>query len=159
MIETRTEQIYCEYKGKVTGYVSGKVSNPQDVEDLVSIVFEKVLKGLSGFDEERASLSTWIYTITRNTVIDHFRTNKVVRELPEQLAEDDGMNLYNQETMMELTTALKELELRERDLIILHYYSGHTLREIAQMMRMSYSNTKNVHKSALCHLKKLMGGL
>lgn len=159
MIETRTEQIYCEYKGKVTSYVSGKVSNPHDVEDLVSIVFEKVLKGLSGFDEARSSLSTWIYTITRNTVIDHFRTNKAACELPEQLAEDDGMNLYNQETMMELTTALKGLELRERDLIILHYYSGHTLREIAQMMRMSYSNTKNVHKSALCHLKKLMGGL
>ena len=44
MIETRAEQIYCEYKGKVTSYVSGKVSNPHDVEDLVSIVFEKVLK-------------------------------------------------------------------------------------------------------------------
>ena len=29
------------------------------------------------FDESKASLSTWIYTITRNTVIDYFRTIKI----------------------------------------------------------------------------------
>ena len=157
MKEMNAEQIYSEYKEKVTHYISGKVSNSHDMEDLVSKVFEKVLKGLEGFDERKASLSTWIYAITRNTVIDYFRTNKPVCELPEELTVDDTANrLYCREMQMELAASLKQLDQRGRDLIILHYYSGYSLKKVAQMMKISYSNTKNIHRRALCELRNLM---
>ena len=76
------EQIYIEYVDKVRRYVKGKIQNQQEVEDLVSSIFVKVYQNISSFDRKKASISTWIYTITRNTVIDYFKAHKIVCELP-----------------------------------------------------------------------------
>ena len=76
------EQIYIEYVDKVRRYVKGKIQNQQEVEDLVSSIFVKVYQNISSFDRKKASISTWIYTITRNTVIDYFKAHKILCELP-----------------------------------------------------------------------------
>ena len=60
------------------------------------------------------------------------------------------------ETLDELAEALEQLEQRKRDLIILHYYSGYTLKQTAEKMQMSYANAKIMHTKALRELKKLM---
>ena len=52
-----------------------------------------------------------------------------------------------------LADALLALKEKERDLIILHYYSGHTLKTVAEMMGMSYINAKVIHKKALNALR------
>ena len=61
-----------------------------------------------------------------------------------------------EETLNELADALEKLPQRERDLIILHYYTGLTLKEVAVKMSMSYSNTKLVHNKALMLLRNRM---
>ena len=65
------EALYTAYSEKVRGYVFGKVANRHDAEDLVSDVFLKAYEKYPTFDADRASVSTWLYTITRNTVIDY----------------------------------------------------------------------------------------
>ena len=52
-----------------------------------------------------------------------------------------------------LADALQALKEKARDLIVLHYYTGHTLKETAEMMGMSYINAKVVHKKALESLR------
>jgi DNA-directed RNA polymerase specialized sigma subunit, sigma24 homolog len=42
-------------------------------EDLTSAVFEKALTGLDSYRSDRAAFSTWLMTVARNTVIDHYR--------------------------------------------------------------------------------------
>ena len=42
----------------------GKVTNRHDAEDLVSDVFLKAYEKYPTFDADRASVSTWLYTIT-----------------------------------------------------------------------------------------------
>lgn len=119
------EQIYIEYVDKVRRYVKGKIQNQQEVEDLVSSIFVKVYQNISSFDRKKASISTWIYIITRNTVIDYFKAHKIVCELPEILeyTEEGFEDVLKKETLDELAEALEQLEQRKRDLIILHYYS------------------------------------
>ena len=77
------EMLDAEYAEKVRGYVFGKLSNKADVEDVVSEVFLKVCEKYQTFDADRASAATWVYTITRNTVIDYFRAHRICAELPE----------------------------------------------------------------------------
>lgn len=48
-----------------------------------------------------------------------------------------------------LADALLALKEKARDLSVLHYYTGHTLKEVAEMMGMSYINAKVFHKKAL----------
>lgn len=152
------EQIYLDYKEKVTRYISGKVPDPHMVEDLVSGVFVKAFAALPSFDAGKASVSTWIYTITRNVVIDYYRTSKQFSELTELPAEDKGIEeqVLSEEMLERLADALLRIEKRERDLIILHYYSGHTLKVTADIMHMSYSYAKLIHGSALKKLRRLL---
>lgn len=152
----RQERIYIEFKDRVARYVRGKVGNEHDSEDVVSDVFVKVFNGLSDFDENKASLSTWIFTITRNAVIDYFRASKRLCELPEELCSEDDTerNMINTEMLERLASALGRLSERERDIIVLHYYSGRTLKDIAQIMSISYSYTKLLHGGALKALRK-----
>ena len=66
--DTQKEALYREYHGKVFGYIRSKISSAEDAEDLTADVFLKVCEKLGTYDESKASLSTWIYTITRNTL-------------------------------------------------------------------------------------------
>ena len=152
------EKIYMEYGGKVLRYVRSKISDPQDAEDVCASVFLKVQRGLSAYDDSRSSLSTWIYSIAHNAVIDFYRRSRETAPLDEEIActEDGFEDIYNNETLNTLASALENLSPRERDVIILHYYSGKSLKEIDALMNMSYSNMKLLHKKALLHLKKQM---
>ena len=142
------ERIYIEFRDKVTRYVRGKIANEQDAEDVVSDVFVKVFNGLYGYDRKKSSVSTWIYTIAHNTVIDHYKTAKSVCELPGNLCSEDNIE--------DLANALERLTERERDIIILHYYSGKTLKNIAEKMNISYSYVKLLHGNALKALRVIM---
>ena len=150
------EILYREYHGRVYGYIRSKINNPQDAEDLAADVFVKIYAKLDTFDEAKASLSTWIYTVARNTLTDFFRTRKVFSELPED-AEDDVSTedeICNAETLENLAKALEALSKRERDIIILHYYSGKTLKEIAERLGISYGYVKILQNKALKKLQK-----
>ena len=57
------------------------------------------------------------------------------------------------DTLDNFADALLTLKEKDRDLIILHYYTGHTLKEVADMMGMSYINAKVIHKRALESLR------
>lgn len=150
------EQIYLDYKEKVTRYISGKVPDPHTVEDLVSGVFVKVFAALPSFDEGKASMSTWIYTITHNVVTDYYRTAKQFSALTEAPADDGGIEerLLNEEMLSRLADALLQIDKRERDLVILHYYNGHTLKAVAKMLHISYSYAKLLHGNALKELRR-----
>lgn len=152
----KREAIYADYYAKVQRYIAGKVGNPQEAEDLTGDVFVKIYDRLDSFDETKASVSTWVYTIARNTVIDYYRTRHAHAELPETLAAPDSMEtaLAARDTLEALAEALEALDERARDIIILRYYRGMKLKEIAGRMDLSYSYTKLLHTAALAQLKK-----
>ena len=143
--------IYRDYYGKICGYILAKTNNKHTAEDITSEVFLKVFEKLNTFDESKSSLSTWIYTVTRNTLTDYFRTKKVFEVLPEDIAEDSYVEdeICNTETLEELAQALEKLDNRERDIIILHYYSGKTLKEISEKLGISYAYVKVLQSKAL----------
>ena len=68
------DTIYKDYYDRVMRYILGSNLTPFDAEDVCQNVFIKVMNNLDKIDLTKASLSTWIYTITQNTVYTHFRT-------------------------------------------------------------------------------------
>ena len=150
------ETLYSQYSGKVMGYIHARIRNRADAEDLCADVFEKVQRKLDGFDPSKASVSTWIFTITRNTVIDFFRRSKPSEELDENLSDnielDEG--LLNSETLSELAAALKRLPPQMMQIIVLRYYDGKPLTEIAEIMHLSYGAVKLRHQNAVLMLRE-----
>lgn len=153
--------IYLQFSAKVKGYIYTRVNDINLAEDLCSDVFLKVYEKLDSFDNTKASLSTWIFTITRNTLIDYYRVRKVHDEIPEDMALDESIEeqVCNADMLESLADALLKLEERERDIIILHYYKGEKLKDIGVKMGISYAYVKILHNKALGNLKKLCSSL
>lgn len=157
MTELMKEQLYRDYYPKVFGYVRSHVQN-DSAEDITSDIFLKIYERLDSFDESKSSLSTWIFTVTRNTLIDCYRTRRVFSEIPETLETEDDIEdeMCNAEMLSALTNALSQMEERERDVIILRYYDGKTLREIAEQMGISYAYVKVIQNKAFAFLKNFL---
>ncbi|MBQ8030704.1 MAG: sigma-70 family RNA polymerase sigma factor, partial [Butyrivibrio sp.] len=146
------EEIYTQYRDKVFGYVRNHVNSPEDAEDITSDIFVKIYSKLDTYDESKASLSTWIYSMTSNTVIDFYRTNHVHSEIPEDLSAEGCTiedEILNNESLELLADALSKLPQELMDIIVLRYYKGLTLQDIAVKMNLSYGVAKLRHREAL----------
>ena len=153
--------IYTKYRDKVFGFVRSKIVNQTEAEDIVQTVFLKVYSNLDKYDETKASLSTWIYTITRNTVYDYLKEKRghPVLELVDNTvdsAEEPDDSLLNQEALEELACALEKLPQIERDVIILIYYHGKPKTEVAKILDITYGQLRYLHDKALSRLKETL---
>ena len=153
------DRIYTEYSGKVMGYIRARIRSSAEAEDLHSEVFEKILKKIEEFDPSKASLNTWIFTITRNTVIDSFRRKRPSEELDENISDDTEVDeeLLQTESLSELAAALRSMPQQLTDIIVLRYYDGKPLTEIAEIMGLSYGAVKLRHQNALALLREKLG--
>lgn len=153
------ETVYKKYEPKVRAYISGRVGNPDDINDLCSDVFCEVMRCKDTFSGEPKALSSWIFVITKRTVAKYYRSYRPFDEIPEEMADDTDVEqeTLDAETLGMLADALEQLDERLRDIISLHYYGEIPLTEIAAAMGMSYRNMKVLHKKALSQLRKLIG--
>jgi len=158
MTAEQHEKIYTDFHDKVMGYIRARITRRAEAEDLCSDVFEKVYTRIDQYDASKSSLSTWIFTITRNTVIDHFRRTKPTEELDENLSDDTELDegLLQTESLEELAAALRQLPQELTDLIVLRYYDNRPLTEVADMMGLSYGAVKLRHQKALVMLRRLL---
>ena len=153
--------IYQAFYPKVYQYLVNRMGNIHDAEDMAQTVFLKVCAKLDTFDSEKSSLSTWIFNITRNTLIDHqrFMSLRIHEEIPETLADnapDLLDNVIMEQEQERLAIALEKLTGEERDLIILHYYNEYTLLKIAELMKKPYGQIKRLHTKALQKIRLQM---
>ena len=159
------EQIYLDFKERMRGYIQSRINHPQDAEDLLSCVFLKIHESLSTYDSGKASLSTWVYALTHNTVNDYFRRQYRSREVDSaedvlvDCAEEDQPILDKiilEEQLESLGAALERLPEREREIILLRFYYQYTSQQIAATMELSHGNVRYLQHIAMGKLKKMM---
>ncbi len=155
MTEAEQARLYTEYSGKVMRYISARVKNHADAEDLCADVFEKALRASETYDSEKAAPGTWLYTIAHNTVVDYFRRTRPSEELSDELPDDGALDdsVLNAELLEELAGALERLPPELTDVIILRYYDDLPLTEVALRLGMSYGMVKLRHQKALSMLR------
>lgn len=154
--------IYLQYRDKVLGFVRSRVMNRADAEDIVQNVFLKVYSNLDKYDETKASLSTWIYTVTRNTVYDYLKEkrDRPVFELLDNTEDAAGEAPYetvlNNEMLEELALALEKLPQEQRDIVILLYYKELDRKTVAEMFGITYGQLRYLHDKAIKQLGELL---
>lgn len=153
--------IYTQYRDKVFGFVRSRIFNRTEAEDVVQTVFQKVYSNLYKYDETKASLSTWIYTITRNTVYDYLKEKRdhPTLELTDNTvdsAEEPDDSLLNKEALEELACALEKLPQNQQDIIILLYYKNLDRKKVAEIFGMTYGQLRYLHDKAINRLGELL---
>ena len=76
-----------ELHGNLRAFISRRVRNQADVDDLVQRVLLQIVKGLASLrDAER--LHAWVYRAARNVIVDYYRSSAGRREVASGGAED-----------------------------------------------------------------------
>ena len=152
-------RLYADYKEKVTSYIRSRIRNATDAEDLCEDVFVKAFGCADQYDPSKASLGTWLYSITKNTVIDYCRRIRPTEEIPVEIPDDNQPEeeIINTETLEELAAALERLPSELTDVIILHYYDRMPLTQIAAALGIGYGAVKIRHNKALALLRAALG--
>ncbi len=155
------EELYKEYYSKVYGYVYLRLRNHADAEDITSDIFAKIVEKLDTFDPEKASYSTWIFTITKNRVITHYRQHHETEDIDDMVIMDDSAAPLDiallKDNSAVLAEGLKQLSQKDRDLLIARYYYNYSFRQIGELLGMAEANARVAHSRALKKLKDLIG--
>ncbi len=139
----------------------------ETAEDLTSNTFMKALTNIENFDENKASFKTWLYTIARNTVIDHYRMQKETVDLEDAWGIHTGENIERDTDMqMKIESVQKYMEIlspAQREVVLLRVWGGHSFAEIAEITgkteaacKMSFKRTMEKLRSDFAPLMLLL---
>jgi RNA polymerase sigma factor (sigma-70 family) len=150
--------LFDAYYEPVYRFVYFRVGHQQTAEDLVSHVFEKVIKHFYRFKKQQgATEKSWIFTIARNTVIDHYRTQKQTEDISDyDVADTTEMPDIALDTAMNLEMVqshLKALTDRQREVLLLRYQSDFSNVEIAALLDIDQKTVSSILSQAIKRLK------
>ncbi len=152
------ERMFGEYRARIFGYIASKNVPPSDREDVFSEILLKAQRQAGRYDSAKASVSTWVYMITRSVVADYYKKCKLVYPLSEALASPDGVedSIEYEEELRELARQLMKLPQKEQRVVILRLYKGMSYKEIARALGISETNVGTIYSRAICKLRKRM---
>jgi RNA polymerase sigma factor (sigma-70 family) len=164
------EDVYRREKNRLLAFIRSRVEDPQEAEDILQDVVCKTLEGFS-VTSRIDNLIGWLYTATRNRIIDHYRKKKPVTASMDQeetfsirnlLADGGGHpeSLYYRKLIAEaVTDGIAALPEAQRDVIIWQELEGLTFREIAELTGESVNTLISRKRYAMTFLRRRLGDL
>src|SRR6185503_14296994 len=150
------ENIWHEFAVKLGQFIRARVVDPATAEDILQDVFVKIHSRL-GQLKDPGKLQSWIYLITRNAIIDHYRTRKETTEVPDSLpaemAEDDPESEGLKAAFRRMIENLPE---PYREAIVLTEFEGLTQKELADRIGISISGAKSRVQRGREQLKEML---
>ena len=138
---------YDEYLPRIFRYFSYKMADVHQAEDLTATVFEKALTKFQSYTAEKAALSTWVFRIARNTLIDHYRVSQRRKSVSLEVTQtdpEDGrtpeQDFIESEDSRMLRQCVSRLSEKEQEIISLKFAGDMTNRQIAGLLGLSDSN-------------------
>lgn len=145
-------------------FVLRKVGDYNDADEITVNVFSKILAKLDLFDAN-FEFKTWILTIAQNTVIDYWRkksrenkeSTESLEEVKNQFAKSPEELLISDQEQEEIHRAISEMDSNYQEIIRLRFFEEMSIKEIAEELSLSISNTKVRIMRAKKLLAELLG--
>lgn len=156
-MEPTTEQLWESVRDRLIGFVSRRIDDPADVEDIVQEVFLRVHRHIDSV-ENADRLVSWLFQITRNVIADRYRARARRTEVAlseggarviEALSEPPGAAVASdadtaqRELASCLLPMLRELPDKYRQALELVELEGHTQTAVAGRLGLSVSGMKS----------------
>lgn len=148
------ESLVNKFKNKIFNYCIRVTNNYHQAEELTQEVFIKMYQNIDLYDSQKASLATWIYTITHNACINSLRNS--YRETPShQIASTSELNSTEdvyiaKEGLEKLIEAIQSLSPEDRSLVIFIDYLGFKYNEVSKILNVPVGTVKSrLHKVRL----------
>ena len=151
------EQIWQEYHNKLYGFVQSRVSDKSIADDILQDVFTRIYSRIDTL-KDNSKIQSWIYQITRNAIIDHYRSHKSMEEIPESIAtpEMDPGDKARQEIESWFLPFIQRLPEDYREALILSEIKGMPQKDVALRQGLSISGAKSRIQRGRSMLKDML---
>ena len=169
------EEIVQRYNRRIYNLCYRFAGSADDAQDLTQEVFIKMYRTLNSYDLEKGAFMTWVTTVTRNLLVDHFRKKKQDRmtdSLDASATEhEDSMRLSDQipdkgvppdsqvqsrETREMVHEALQKLSPDLREAVVLRDLQDMDYREIAIVLKVPEGTVKSRINRGRAELARLL---
>ena len=169
------EEIVQRYNRRIYNICYRFAGSADDAQDLTQEVFIKMYRTLTSYDVERGAFMTWVTTITRNLLVDHFRKSKQDRvtdsidaapsehedatplsdKIQDRTPTPDA-SAQSRETRETVHRALQKLSPELREAVILRDLQDMDYREIATVLRVPEGTVKSRINRGRAELARLL---
>jgi RNA polymerase sigma-70 factor (family 1) len=150
--------IYDQYYESIRSFAYYKTSDIDLADDIVQEVFLKLWTNLKNVKDE--TVKALLYTISSNTIKNHFKHQKVVYNFQKQDqasdsdTTDEADSLLRQEELnRKLQDALAEIPEKSRDVFLMNRIEGLTYADIAERLGLSVKAIEKRMSEALSVLR------
>ena len=169
------QEIVQQYHRRIYNICYRFSGSADDASDLAQEVFIKMYRTLATFDMTRASFMTWVTTVTRNLLVDHFRKGKydritdsldatpgnqeeglTIAEQLEDRAASPEAAVRSQETQKLVHDALRRLSPELREAVILRDLQDLDYKEIAKVLNVPEGTVKSRINRGRTELARLL---
>src|ERR1700688_566776 len=169
------EEIVQRYHRRIYNICYRFAGSAEDAQDLTQDVFIKMYRTLKTYDLGRGAFMTWVTTLTRNLLVDHFRKTKQERltdsldsapsehedamPLSDQIADKAAppdARVQSRETGETVHRALQKLSPDLREAVILRDLQDMDYREIAAVLKVPEGTVKSRINRGRAELARLL---
>lgn len=150
------EVLTRKYYKPIYAFVYRKVGNKEMAYDLTQEIFIKMMQRIKSYSN-KGSFKSWLYTIAVNHCRDYWRSadykqTSTQTELQETIKSENSNVPYifeRKETREQVKAAINSLPDIQRETVILKYYHGMKIQEIADITKANVSTVKSRLKQGL----------
>ena len=151
-----TEKVWLEYHNRLLAFIRSRVAS-DEAEDILQDVFVKLHAQIDSL-KDNTKLESWLYQITRNAVIDYYRSKKPTEKLPNWIEQTQSGEDEN--TGRELSSCfapmIKHLPDKYRVAVNLSEIKGIAQEEVAKLENISLSGAKSRVQRGRALLKNML---
>ena len=169
------EEIVQRYNRRIYNICYRFAGSADDAQDLTQEVFIKMYRTLNSYDVDRGAFMTWVTTVTRNLLVDHFRKTKQDRltdsldttssdhedamplgeQIPDRRPAPDS-NVQSREARDVVHEALQKLSPELREAVILRDLQDMDYKEIATVLKVPEGTVKSRINRGRAELARLL---
>lgn len=153
-----TEHIWNSFHKELLGFINSSLKDRSASQDVLQDVFLKIHTKRHTLKDEQ-KLVSWVWQITRNTILDHLRSRKLLAgnsdDIPENIPGTNSEDTFNRLFAQSMFPFVQNLPKHYRDAIIRVDLEGMSQKQFALESGISYTATKSRVQRARLHLKAL----
>jgi RNA polymerase sigma factor (sigma-70 family) len=152
----RLGDLFERHHRQLYGFLARLIGNREAAEDLVQIVFQRTLKYRHTYRDE-GKFSAWLYHIARRVAADHYRRSARqptptdpadFDRVSDEITASAGESAAKRDDLAIMQTALEELPLEQREILVLHRFQHLSHQQIAKLLNISTGAAKvRVHRA------------
>lgn len=152
-----TEELFRSFSSRLKLFIRKRVQDEATADDILQDVFLKIHSRIETLQDE-TKLESWIFQITRNVIVDHYRSRfsaqeSIDRNEPFEMPAEDNITEKFSEGIREM---VDQLPAQYREALVLAEFEGLTQQAVADRLGLSLSGAKSRVQRARAMLKDML---